>query len=681
MIETVDTMDSRRALSAPEPLRAFNDAGVLAAADVHVALRLAALSGEKDPAVLLATALAVRGPRLGHVYVDLATIAEQATVDADEPVELSALPWPAARDWTRALSRSVLVATGEDDDEPALGGGAPPAQPLPPGGAPSAQPLPPGGAPPPARPRTLGQGSAPARPLRLTGTRLYLDRYWREERQVAADLRAFGERAALGIDEALLAEGLRRLFPRDADDRQRLAGATATRRRLTVVAGGPGTGKTTAVARILALLFEQARAANDPQPLVALAAPTGKAAARLEEAVRAEARSLDVAPPIREQLLELGGSTLHRLLGWKPGSHSRFRHDRSNHLPHDVVVVDETSMVSLSLMARLVEAVRPGARLVLVGDPGQLTSIEAGAVLGDIVGPAADRSRPASGVVGGHIGDGIVVLDRAHRFGSGIAAVADAVRGGDAVATLEALRDYPGEVAWIPVDVAVAPDALSEVRDQAVAAGKAVATAAAAGDSAKALQAIGAFRVLCAHRRGDHGAQAWRERVESWLAAAIDGFANQGEWYVGRPLLMTENDYGLRLYNGDTGVVVAGDDGRPGAAFERHEQLIGTARLEAVETVYAMTIHKAQGSQFDTAVVLLPPETSPILTRELLYTAVTRARTRLIVAGTEDAIRAAVARPVARASGLRARLWEEPGASRVHPAGGSVRSSRMPGRG
>jgi exodeoxyribonuclease V alpha subunit len=625
-MEPVDIWDARRALAAPEPLRAFNDAGVLAAADVHVALRLTALAGEADANVLLAAALAVRGPRLGHVYVDLATIAEQAAVDADEPVELSALPWPAVGAWASALTSSAIVATGEDD-------------------------------------------GAPGRPLRLIGTHLYLDRYWREETRVAADLRAFGEGPAPEVDGELLAEGLTRLFPRDADERQRLAAATAAKRRLTVVAGGPGTGKTTAVARILALLFEQA--AGAPQPLVALAAPTGKAAARLEEAVHAEARALEVAHAVREQLLALDGSTLHRLLGWRPGSHSRFRHDRSNHLPHDVVVVDETSMVSLSLMARLVEAVRPGARLILVGDPGQLTSIEAGAVLGDIVGPAAEGSRPASargprrGVTGGgSIGDAIVVLDRSHRFGPGIAAVAEAVRGGDAGATLKALREHPGEVTWIPIDVAAQPEELAVVREQAVAAGMAVATAAAAGDSGAALQAIGAFRVLCAHRRGDHGAQAWRARVESWLAAAVEGFAGQGEWYVGRPLLMTENDYGLRLYNGDTGVVVAGPDGRPAAAFERHEQLISTARLEAVETVYAMTIHKAQGSQFDTAVVLLPPATSPILTRELLYTAVTRARTRLVVAGTEDAIRAAVARPVARASGLRARLW---GAGRSEP--------------
>jgi exodeoxyribonuclease V alpha subunit len=610
VIELADTWDARIARAAPEPLRAFNDAGVLAAADVHVALRLAALAGEQDPAVLLAAALAVRGPRLGHVYVDLATIAAQATVDTDEPVELSALPWPEAVGWTRALRGSGLVATGEDE-------------------------------------------GGPPRPLRLERTRLYLDRYWREERGVAADLLAFAAAAAPAVDAGVLAGGLQRLFAGEADDRQRLAAQTAVLRRLTVVAGGPGTGKTTTVARILALLAEQAAAAGAPPPLVALAAPTGKAAARLEEAVHAEARALDVAQAVRTGLLELGGFTLHRLLGWRPGTNSRFRHDRANHLPHDVVVVDETSMVSLSLMGRLVEAVRPGARLILVGDAGQLTSIEAGAVLGDVVGPAATEPAPSGALAGA-----IVVLDRSQRFGPAIAALAEAVRGGDAEATLAALREHPGEVTWLAVDPGEEPEALAAVRAGAVTAGRAAWRAAAAGDAAAALDAIGAFRVLCAHRHGAHGAQTWRARVESWLAAAIDAFAAQDEWYVGRPLLVTENDYGLRLYNGDTGVVVAGPDGRPGAAFERHPQLLSTARLEAVETVYAMTIHKAQGSQFDTAAVLLPPASSPILTRELLYTAVTRARTRLIVAGSEDAIRAAVARPAARASGLRDRLWE-----------------------
>jgi exodeoxyribonuclease V alpha subunit len=180
-----------------------------------------------------------------------------------------------------------------------------------------------------------------------------------------------------------------------------------------------------------------------------------------------------------------------------------------------------------------------------------------------------------------------------------------------------------------------------------------VRAAAQAGNAAGALEALGGFRLLCAHRRGPYGVHAWTARIETWL-----GHALEGDWYVGRPLLVTENDYGLRLYNGDTGVVIESEPGRVSAAFERQGQVIefSPSRLAAVDTVYAMTVHKSQGSQFDTAAVLLPDPTSPILTRELLYTAITRARRELILVGTEEAIRAAVARPVARASGLRARL-------------------------
>jgi exodeoxyribonuclease V alpha subunit len=372
------------------------------------------------------------------------------------------------------------------------------------------------------------------------------------------------------------------------------------------------------------------------------------AAARLEEAVHDAVEGLDASDAVRAQLREASASTLHRLLGWRPDSQSRFRHHRGNRLPHDVVIVDETSMVSLSQMARLLEAVRPQARLILVGDPGQLTSIEAGAVLGDIVGPTDDGPSSA----------GIVVLSRIHRFGGAIGAVAEAVQRGDADAAVQALSSAPDEVTWLPVD----PDtdrALAPVHDGAVRAARAVIEAAREGDAHRALNALASFRVLCAHRRGPYGVETWTDRIERWLANEVEGFGAEGQWYVGRPLLVTENDYGLRLYNGDTGVVVATDTGRVSAAFERRGELIefSPTRLGALDSVYAMTVHKSQGSQFAAAAVLLPDPTSQILTRELLYTAVTRARERLILVGTEEAVRAAVARPVARASGLRWRLW------------------------
>jgi exodeoxyribonuclease V alpha subunit len=379
-----DPRDARRVVGATGALRAFNVAGVLAAADLHVARALGELAHVDDEDVLLATALAVRGPRLGHVRVDLATIRDTAAVDADETVDVSALPWPEPDSWLDKIAAAPFVARGDEDP-------------------------------------------ADDRPLRLVAGALYLDRYWREERQVAADLAGLAV-AADAVEDGALDDGIRRLFGDEADGRQARAAATAVRRRLTVVAGGPGTGKTTTVARIVALLAEQAAALGRPAPHVALAAPTGKAAARLQEAVHQAAGGLDTTRAVRDQLRQLEASTLHRLLGWRPGSHSRFRHDRANRLPHDVVLVDETSMVSLSLMARLVEAVRPDARLVLVGDPGQLTSIEAGVVLGDVVGPAADGRPHAHD---GPVADGIVVLDHGYRFGTAITDLATAIRRGD----------------------------------------------------------------------------------------------------------------------------------------------------------------------------------------------------------------------------------------------------------
>jgi exodeoxyribonuclease V alpha subunit len=563
-----DPFDARQAVGATGILREFNDIGVLSAADVHVAARLCDLVGDESEPVALAVALAVRGPRLGHVFVDLATIRDTASVESDEPVDLSVLPWPGVDEWLAALAASELVAVGEDDDG----------------------------------------GVREARPLRLLGTRLYLDRYWREECAVAADLNDMTARG-----------------------------------RLEVIAGGPGTGKTTRVARVVAEMIDRAVAAGERPPLVALAAPTGKAAARLQEAVHEETAQLSLDGSVRELLMGLRASTLHRLLGWRPGSHSRFAHDRGNRLPHDVVIVDETSMVSLSLMARLVDAVRPEARLILVGDPGQLTSIEAGVVLADIVGPG--------------VGQGVIVLERVHRYGGGIAALADAIRRGDGDATVAALRGAPDEITWLPIDVNETEAGFELVRDRAVAAGLSVVAAARDGAALQALAALGRFRLLCAHRRGPYGVSDWSSRIQGWLAPDIEDIDQRD--FVGRPLLVTENDYELGLYNGDTGVIVAGAGERPTAAFERGGEVLrfSPLRLGAVETVYAMTIHKSQGSQCDTAAVLLPAPTSRILTRELLYTGVTRARRELILVGTEDAVRHAVERPVARASGLRERLW------------------------
>ena len=478
----LDPLDVRRAREAPGVLRTFNDASVLAAADVHVARRITALAGEQDELVLLAAAFAVRGPRLGHVCVDLATIHETATVDTEEAVDLTTLPWPDPADCVARVAASPLVAV---EGAPAAAAGAEAAARADAdaaGGADAAGPSSAGG----------------PRPLLLAGTALYLDRYWREESAVAADVQTLAAAPTDAVRPDVLHDGLVRLFPdAGAGDRQRLAAAAAVLSRFAVVAGGPGTGKTTTVARIVALLLEQAAAAGEPLPVVALATPTNTAAARLTAAVRAETEKLDADEAVKDQLRGLEAMTLHRLLGWRPGSHSRFRHDRDNRLPHDVVIIDETSMVSLTHMARLVEAVRPGARLVLVGDPGQLTSIEAGAVLGDIVGPTSgglrmsDTTRgrlgaaldePVDAAPGPPVGDGIVVLERVHRFDEAIGSVADAIRRGDADGTIAALEAAAagggpgapqGKVTWLRTDVAETGADLAPIRDGVTAAARA----------------------------------------------------------------------------------------------------------------------------------------------------------------------------------------------------------------
>jgi exodeoxyribonuclease V alpha subunit len=279
--------------------------------------------------------------------------------------------------------------------------------------------------------------------------------------------------------------------------------------------------------------------------------------------------------------------------------------------------------------------------------------VEAGAVLGDIVGSATGASGPPAGAP---LAQSITVLRRVHRFRGAIAKLAEAVQRGDAGAAVDVLSGGHDDVAWLPVDAVTAGrSALHPLRDAVVEAGGRVSEAAVAGRGREALAALAGFRLLCAHRRGPYGVAAWTAQVERWL-----GLAGTAGWYPGRPLLVTENDYGLGLYNGDSGVVVGGAGaGAVRAVFERRGQLLELTpqRLSAVDTVYAMTVHKAQGSQFDEVAVLLPDPTSPILTRELRYTAITRARRRLILVGTDETVRAAVERPITRASGLRESLW------------------------
>lgn len=635
-----DPLNVRFVLGLPPEslLGTFNAAGILAPADVHVARVLARLGDEEDETVILATALAVRAPRVGHVRVELGRVRETVASDTEEDIDIDidGLPWPAdLTTWLEAIRRSPLVTDGPD-----------------------------------------ARGE---RPLRLVGDALYLDRHWRDEQSLAACLLARVGTPPPELDMALLSDGLKRLFPGVEAGEQRWAASAAALGLVAVVAGGPGTGKTTTIPRLVALLDEQARASGDRPPLVALCAPTGKAAARMQESVRAQAADLDAPEDTRQRLEELNGFTIHRLLGTQPGNGSRFRHNRDNRLPHEVVIVDETSMVSSSLMARLLEALRPDARLVLVGDPEQLVSVEAGAVLADMVGPAATgmrmspsaaaRLEAATGAVlptvaadGPGIGDGVILLRRNYRFRGALAELAGAVQTGDADLAIEVLTRRDPAVGWLAVDLASVPEGgPAEVRRRILEWGGAVRAAAVAGDKAEALAALGRLRVLCAHRRGPAGVSVWNRRIEEWLGEAEPDRLAEGSWYRGRPVMVTVNDYSLRLFNGDTGVSVAGAEGRPEVVFDRRDEPVGPSRLSSVDTVYATTIHKSQGSEFGSILALLPEPTSRLLTRELLYTAVTRAMESVLVVGTEESVRRAVSTPIARASGLSELLWGAPG--------------------
>ena len=569
--------DARRAMRATGLLRMFNDRGVLESPDIQVATTLGRLAGDADEQVLLAAAVAVRAVRHGSVCVDLDTL----------PALAPDLPWPDPAGWVDRVRASPLCA------EP--------------------------------------------HPLRFDLGLLYLDRYWREEVQVCADVLDRAAAAPPVVDETRLAAALDRLFPEHT--RQRAAALQCVRSRTVVIGGGPGTGKTTTVARILALLADQAGS-----PLrVALAAPTGKAAARLQEAVQAAAADLGVQD--RARLGELTASTLHRLLGARPGT-SRLRFHRDNRLPYEVIVVDESSMVSLTLMGRLLAAVRPEARLILVGDPDQLTPVEAGAVLADIVG---GLSGPAAADAAGTALP-VVILDHSYRFAGAIATLAEAIRAGDGEEAVAILRSGAPEVEL--VDDAAHPD----VRQDVVSAALAQRAAAERGDFGAALALLERHRLLCAHRSGPFGVEQWGRLVERWLAE-FRGRAAEGLRYPGRPVLVTSNDRLLKLYNGDVGVTVAlGAELRVAFTTVSGVALFAPSRLPEVESVYAMTVHKSQGSQFDRVTLVLPEPGSPLLTRELLYTAVTRAKDFVRIAGTEEAIREAVARPALRASGLRERL-------------------------
>ncbi|MBK5931538.1 exodeoxyribonuclease V subunit alpha [Halochromatium salexigens] len=663
-----------------ETLRHWVEADALRALDLSLTRFIATHSGETDEAVLLGVALTSERHRHGHVCLDLqGALREPAAllgrVRDDQQLAAQVREALDARlrvlelsDWVARLARSAAVSDwlgGQCDD------GASP----------------------------LVLAGSEARPL------LYLRRYWQDENRIRDGIRA-RLRQPIAVDQDSLHAQLDALFgpeskpepeQRAEPDWQRIACARAAPRAFFIITGGPGTGKTTTVVRLLALLQGLTVADGKPPLRIELAAPTGKAAARLNESIADQVDKLSghQAPagsiPTRVK-------TLHRLLGTVPDSR-RFRHHGANPLPADVVVVDEASMVDIELMARLLEALRPDARLILLGDKDQLSSVEAGAVLGDLCQGALGEHDRA-----GDLGQAVVMLQKSFRFNpqGGIGALARLVNSArdtptqprlaqaftlfereatrqdsnDGVIVLRRLSETSDQAfrALIIAGYGAEGSALARMREQAP-------TGSLDQDALNAwakrlLEAQKQFQLLTPLRQGAWGVEGLNRRIiellreQGLLGAGGGGPAFQPrQWFAGRPVLITRNDYGLNLMNGDIGLTLpvpadtTAATGAAGAkpvlrvAFPSAEggvRWVLPSRLQSVETVFAMTVHKSQGSEFEHTALILPDKPNPTLTRELLYTAITRAKERFtLLYSQEDVLGEALTRRVHRASGLQ----------------------------
>jgi exodeoxyribonuclease V alpha subunit len=588
--------------------------------DRHFAEFIQELGGESDQKIWLAAALASQATQQGHVCLDMPSVAGRKLRN-EENEDDPEVTCPDLDSWVEPLKRSRMV-----------------------------------GLPGQYRPLILDQAN-----------RLYLYRYWMYERRVASYL---VNRKWLfeTIDMNILWNGIHRWFGEAGGiNRQQIGALIAVCSSLCLITGGPGTGKTSLVVKILALLLEQVKGKS---LRIALAAPTGKAAARLKEAVETAKSKLLGESSTLSALLPQEAFTLHRLLGIREGS-SQPRYHEDFPLPFHVVIVDEASMVDLPLMAKLVSALPDKGRLILLGDKDQLASVEPGAIFGDICSalgadlppdefwkeeiwkarePRDEKLKP------------VVSLTKNYRFdeSSSLGRLSFSIKKGDGEKALDILQNGEGQgLSWRYLRN------LSDLREsihRLVQCDFLHYLSATALDEAFLIYVR--FRVLCALRVGPYGVIGVNQLIESELASA-GKIRPTGHWYHGQPILITQNDYRLKLFNGDVGLIFSqSQSGKEqtgslrayfpieGGSFRD----ISPSRLPQHETVFAMTVHKSQGSEFDRAVLILPPEPSELLTRELLYTAVTRAKHSLEVWGNQEVFIQSVSRKVERRSGLRDHL-------------------------
>lgn len=596
--------------------------GILSPLDVEVAGLMSRSSPSDDPLVALTAALVSRATQAGHVCLDLAR--RDSFTFADGTGQEIAVSLPDRDTWRTVLGDSKLV----------------------------------------------GDGTQPT-PLVLVEQRVYLHRYFDYERRLLANIKSRLAQSRLPLEPGQQ-ELLSTLFANSpSGDLQKRAALLAAVNRFCVISGGPGTGKTTTVAKVLALLATRLDAHRVPLRLLLLA-PTGKAASRLAESLSAGLEALPIDERLRRSL-STAPSTIHRALGYQPRTPTKFRHDAHQQLTANVVVVDEAAMVDLSLMTKLCEAVPQSSHLILLGDRDQLASVEAGAVFGDLFNAKstlayspqlAQQIRDATGEVVASstettprpIADCTIHLDKSYRYSAhgGIAKLARAVRAGE-VETAMAILGAP-DVHWIRLaeDGAWDEAAEEEVRGCIRTGFGPLRKARTPEDR---LAALASFRLLSPHRRGPFGVQGLNDLAERTCLTSELRFREGA--YAGQPILVHENDYQSELYNGDVGIVDVGRGGKLCAYFPDNSKLrqLSLARLPAHSTVYAMTIHKSQGSEFDRVVVVLPHHASPLLSRELLYTAITRARSHVTLVASRSSIRASIERRIERSSGLRAALW------------------------
>ncbi|SFL93608.1 exodeoxyribonuclease V subunit alpha [Variovorax sp. OV329] len=696
-----------------DAIEGWVQAGWLRELDRSLAAFFSRLAPAAEPLVILAAALASHQLGRGHACLDLRATLEDAgralslPPEGGAPVQdaVAGVAVEAPSHWLRDVSLKGWISALD------------------------------------AQPELVGDGPG-ATPLVRVGRRLYLRRYWQYEQSVRAEVArrvALPTAAAQPEAQAAVAATLDVLFPKRADDGeatdwQKVACALSARQAFSIVTGGPGTGKTTTVVRLLALLQHLALSSGGARLRIGLAAPTGKAAARLGESIAGAVAGLPFAQLSEGDALRAAipttVSTVHRLLGSRPDTR-HFRHDARNPLPLDVLVLDEASMLDLEMMACVLAALRPQARLILLGDKDQLASVEAGAVLGDLCQRADAGHYDAATVhwleavtgqridaalrddAGRPLDQAVVKLRRSYRFdaGSGIGRLAEAVNNGDESALRQLLAGGHADlstslqrVGQATLDDAAlrrlvvdgAPDAFASAGKGRKEQGRAVPPPVGYGHylrlmraqqpeadasqeahdewAREVLKALGRFQLLCALRGGPQGVQGLNPRIAGLLRAQGLLEPELGGWYAGRPVLVTRNDYALGLMNGDVGVALSvpfGASAMSGAqgsgdalqqrrlrvAFPASDQPGGIrwvlpSRLRSVDTVFAMTVHKSQGSEFSHAALLLPQQLSPVLTRELVYTGITRARHWFTLAAAPDMVLAAAARRVERVGGL-----------------------------